>query len=343
VMLALGQIDKVHRHDDAPGTRTIPVVVDDLAEDWGQFGWASMFGPPAMIKINEQMWTGDGEDGPSPPVGATVVHHEVGHYVDRQVLGQNFFQSVPEMVTLDEQGRPVLLPDEHAPPHQREMDELFRVLGRTNAVQRLLGLRKGEPELVDITLSDGTRLRGTGAPDVGYVRYNLRPDEMFARAYAQWVALRSGDPVALRGIREDQRGGVGQHRTGLWYARQWEWRDFAPVAEAMDELFAAYGLLNPEARGADPAGVMKPQPQADTSFVDTWEEELGKAAAGLDLTQPDERATFRIRVQDATANLSVAGLRELADHLGAPRRRDRFSLTREVADAWIARVAGGGA
>lgn len=60
-----------------------------------------------------------------------------------------------------------------------------------------------------------------------YTRYLLQPHEQWARAYAQWVALRSGDSV-LR----------GQLAATLSEAnRQWADADFLPIAAAIDRLF----------------------------------------------------------------------------------------------------------
>jgi hypothetical protein len=52
--------------------------------------------------------------------------------------------------------------------------------------------------------------------------------ESFARAFAQWVAERAGEPDALREI-ERRAGGAG---------RQWARDDFAPVADELDAVLA---------------------------------------------------------------------------------------------------------
>lgn len=62
--------------------------------------------------------------------------------------------------------------------------------------------------------------------------YHLRPEEVWARAYAQWVALRSGDAAML----EQVRG----RRAGL-LKTQWDDDDFGPIARAIDRLFEALG------------------------------------------------------------------------------------------------------
>lgn len=242
---AMGPINEVHGQDEAPASRTIPLTVEPDLEDWGAFYWASLYGAPGYITIHED----------SPEMTLTVLH-EVGHYADRQILGQNFFQTDPTIVSLDAEGAPIRVPAENAPPLLAEMEHVFSVIEQSDARRHMVSLLDSTETYVDFTLVDGTRISGPLTPDETYTRYLLRRDETFARAYAQWIALRSGDPDAVLDVEAFQEGGVSQHRTGYWYGAQWAWRDFAAIAEAMDELFAAYGLLLEDARGADPGGLI---------------------------------------------------------------------------------------
>ena len=67
-----------------------------------------------------------------------------------------------------------------------------------------------------------------------FLRYQMREAEMFARAYAQWIATRSGSREMLRQVRSKAQGP---------YAEHWTATDFAPIGKAMDRLFATAGLL----------------------------------------------------------------------------------------------------
>jgi hypothetical protein len=59
--------------------------------------------------------------------------------------------------------------------------------------------------------------------------YYLRGRELWARSYAQWIATRSGDPVLL--------GQLQRRRENHAVADSvWSDEDFAPIAEAIDEL-----------------------------------------------------------------------------------------------------------
>ena len=69
--------------------------------------------------------------------------------------------------------------------------------------------------------------------EVRYKDYLLSDAEIFARAYAQWVAVRSRSP-RLNGVVAQHRGGTGLNRY-----MQWEDEDFdTHVVPAMDEYFA---------------------------------------------------------------------------------------------------------
>jgi hypothetical protein len=77
-----------------------------------------------------------------------------------------------------------------------------------------------------------------------YGAYLASEHETFARAYAQYIALRSGDPVLIENIdrwhgHQDYMrrnlGGRGWHTT-------WAWVDFEPIARSMDAIFAKEGL-----------------------------------------------------------------------------------------------------
>lgn len=66
--------------------------------------------------------------------------------------------------------------------------------------------------------------------------------EMWARSYAQWVALRSGDPAMLAELRRAQQGAVTQDR------RQWLDDDFEPIGRALDDMFRYLGWIAPTSR-----------------------------------------------------------------------------------------------
>ena len=64
------------------------------------------------------------------------------------------------------------------------------------------------------------------------------PQESFARAYARWIAWRSGDR-RMRDRVDDALASTTQTRKLL----EWGYEDFLPIAEAMDVLFEDMGWL----------------------------------------------------------------------------------------------------
>lgn len=91
--------------------------------------------------------------------------------------------------------------------------------------------------------------------------YMLQRDETFARAYAQYITVRSGDPAAMRELRLTQAAAgpalAGVPRESKWGAAPWmggtipegtwtfpwAWQDaeFEPIAAAFDEVFGVMG------------------------------------------------------------------------------------------------------
>ena len=94
----------------------------------------------------------------------------------------------------------------------------------------------------------GTPTRGNEDLTVSYQvpfaiqRNMLRPRENFARAYSQYIALRSENETMIRQVDEairftNEGGGIPTN---------WEWDDFEPIAASFDRLFEKKGWLNPE-------------------------------------------------------------------------------------------------
>ena len=70
------------------------------------------------------------------------------------------------------------------------------------------------------------------------MRYLGSADELWARAYAQWVAWKSGD----RQMKADLDHGL-RHKRAFTRLKFWPHDEFLPVAYAMDRLFEHLGWL----------------------------------------------------------------------------------------------------
>lgn len=96
----------------------------------------------------------------------------------------------------------------------------------TGAVHRLRELRSRRQILVRIHPHRRERF----TLDQALVSYLLEPRELFARAYAQYVAVRSGDLRLLTQLHEVRRDLI----VGMVYHQQWDQEDFLPVLAAFD-------------------------------------------------------------------------------------------------------------
>lgn len=69
--------------------------------------------------------------------------------------------------------------------------------------------------------------------------YLTRMEELWARSYAQWVAVRSRDAGLWTDIVESR----GTNPTAPRFFRQWDEPEFAPIAATIDRLFRSLGWI----------------------------------------------------------------------------------------------------
>jgi SPP1 gp7 family putative phage head morphogenesis protein len=65
------------------------------------------------------------------------------------------------------------------------------------------------------------------------INYNLQKDELFARSFAQYIALKSGDKILLEQINSVRSGPI----VASYF---WSEEDFQPIASAFDRLLGKY-------------------------------------------------------------------------------------------------------
>jgi hypothetical protein len=139
--------------------------------------------------------------------------HELGHFLDHQGLGA---------------------PGRYASEDGR-LPEILGAIRRTDAI-RLLEIRSGQ----DSVLIDGARGRRYRFPiQRRQVAYLLEPKETFARAYAQYIALRTRDPILLAELDSLRQATISQRV----YHTHWTEEDFEPVAGAIERLFVQRGWM----------------------------------------------------------------------------------------------------
>lgn len=83
------------------------------------------------------------------------------------------------------------------------------------------------------TLTD-VKAKSTDKEQQGFVSYLLQPNEMFARAFAQWISTKSTNNT----LKKEIKGVVDQ-----FGPLQWGDESFKPISTAFDNLFKSKGLL----------------------------------------------------------------------------------------------------
>lgn len=174
IVTAITAVDRVHGDGDLP---RIPIHGRPAKRFLGLYSWSGTR-PTGINIVPTGNWP-----------GMTAVH-EIGHFLDHQVLG------------LRGQFASVSAPALHA------WREAVQATAAVRTIAQLPSRQRGD---------------------------FIRPEELWARSYAQYIATRSQDP-ALRAQLDKIRAG-GQP----W--RQWSDEDFAPVAAAIDALFKGKGWL----------------------------------------------------------------------------------------------------
>lgn len=138
--------------------------------------------------------------------------HEMGHWLDLSAIGpkDNVFGTELEVM------RPVL--------------KLIKESKATRQIQTVLDSGK---------ILDKEGIEHMLHPDFyGHIEYLLSDKELWARAYAQYIALKSGDitmRAELKAMLE-----LTDHKI---LHKQWLDDDFLPIAKGIDELFKAQGWL----------------------------------------------------------------------------------------------------
>lgn len=136
--------------------------------------------------------------------------HEIGHFLDHQGVRKG----------------------EHVSVAGNEFAEFRQLAEASRAIQEIRRLRSAGQ--VSIKLPGGETI--DYPIDRKYLSYLTKPEEIWARAYAQYITLRSSDP-ALR----DQLNVLRQRLGQVYYPSQWDDDDFEPIAEVMDRLMLKLG------------------------------------------------------------------------------------------------------
>lgn len=176
-------------------------------------------------------------------------YHEVGHFLDQAGLGYNGGFASDGMTRAE---------------GKAAMQDLIAALRSTKTSMALRDYR----ESIGAFQPAGLNTDGLPAPNVRLltlVKYMNQRDETFARAYAQYITVKSGNSAAMRELRNLQASGrdfsqrtaskeagyaytgfsgaAGGARPSNSWALPWVWQDdeFGAVEQAFDRLFDVMG------------------------------------------------------------------------------------------------------
>jgi hypothetical protein len=201
-----GDAASAHRALDAVArAHRVPRLVRQVPLEFEEFGFSravgavefgryelTTFGAPVRIVLNPM----------TPDVGFTLLH-EIGHLIDHQLLS----------------GRPGLLGH-----RTRTLAEWRAAVTATETYTELEAFSRSR-EAQPLSLPSGTSARA-------HVRYLLQDDEVFARCYSQFIAVRSGNQEIFDELTRAQ---------GIALYEQWSDGDFRPVEEALERAIEAVG------------------------------------------------------------------------------------------------------
>jgi SPP1 gp7 family putative phage head morphogenesis protein len=133
--------------------------------------------------------------------------HEVGHFLDQQAIGERKgFASIAD----------------------RRFEQFRQVAARSRAIQEL----ENQYKTPSLTTRSGVKFPTPRK----HLLYLLSREEVWARAYAQYIALRSSNPAMKAGLKA-----ILESDHPSTAASQWTNDDFAPVAEAIEALLKELG------------------------------------------------------------------------------------------------------
>ena len=218
-------------------------------------------GAPERIRVSATKRIGPKGETTTPHL---TFAHEIGHYLDNAGIGR----------TKKSEGYP---PDGQWPtqkaaranvnwtpantPAEAAMQKVMGALVKSRAATELRDMAnqaaaKGYIE-IPRRLPEGFRMGGDKlglkplppyqyAASPAWFKYAHSDIELWARAYAQYIAVRSGDLAMMAQLRMQQEtytdAAAQKWQTPeLAIPVQWQDDDFEPIAQAIDELFAALG------------------------------------------------------------------------------------------------------
>jgi hypothetical protein len=182
-----------------------------------------------IFRVNEE--TGESliaiRSGDSPHM---TFAHEAGHYFDSANFDTPPGRYATGSASIIDGRYVVSVGDESFAP-------FFDAVLETPEIQNLVGIYEQLATTGEAIL-DGVRYTASG-PVMDALEYVLDPQEIFARAYSQFIAVESGDALMLRELARM----VTFEGTGPLISEQWLAGNFGGVQDALRTLFRGHGLV----------------------------------------------------------------------------------------------------
>ena len=218
IRVALDAIDHVHVMDDS--MEPLPLKASKSYKTGGMYRYKLRTGWQLDMFVVLREW---GEE--DTEVQSNMLH-ETGHWIDHMMMGVPRRFASPEYVTHE-----LSTPDAEAIANWR------KVVKESDAMKELLEFPGGS---VDVEYThEGIQGFASYYYGFNFLRKASSWKETFARSYAQWVAYKSDDQ-GLRSYYDKRLTEIVGGAAPL----TWEWDDFQPVADAMDDIFRSRGWLN---------------------------------------------------------------------------------------------------
>lgn len=179
----------------------VPLVADNGQYVYGDDGY------PQVIRVRPT--------GPHPEL---TVAHEMGHYFDHQAYRTRFSMT-----------------KYFASADHEDFEHFREAVDASHPAQELRKILEGD------TYKNVNPQGETFLLPVRPVlsEYHQGYNELWARAYAQYIALRSGN-LRMR----EQIDTLLSSGNELNRALQWDWEEFIPIAEAIEEVLEAKACLS---------------------------------------------------------------------------------------------------
>jgi hypothetical protein len=175
--------------------------------------------------------------------------HEIGHALDYFGItktSQNYIKTT---------GRQLISPitgSRHATPEATLLSRkpppvltgLMKAIDKSPSVARLQDMRRnpGKYTVTTTNEDDWGAFSVSYEVDRKFIKYLDRPVEKFARAYSQYIVVRSKHPTLMAELRvQQERGKKGR----ITYPKHWEDAEFEPIAAEFDKAFAELGWMEP--------------------------------------------------------------------------------------------------